>query len=584
MTKTKKKSTRSVNSGTSKSSSKTAQASNVVYASTKPSKFGKEGKPPKSSSSKKKKKPMPTNAVVVPVVPEPPRTPEQNPHRQRLDSNETQPVDLDNMVDTINRSNEMGISPAETYDTISLSAESRSYDSGNSRPKKKNGIKQLRSHGDNNRSADYLPATLLNFDSPDKKKKKGSKGSSNDKVVIELKNNNPRSACGGASSFVCMLKPLFFLLFLVAGAAIIYGWIFRFPSLNRQVEALEEQVNILQNENDRYERLNNRLNITVDDLEDVRDDLNGTVSELDQVASSLNTTNYQLVAEIEELQNQNSEYSRINKGLQANVAELATEVDLFQEALEELSNEHSILKTTTSQLQDLAATFTNTTIDQNQTLTVLKETLEAFQVENDRLEDFNKKLEIGLNYLNETLFANGNLVESSAVTLGEITEVLGEQVQQQQRSSRFQLEISYRQVMAGWDCDYPVIFRTEPYGQDYDSVMPSNGGNLLPSDVQTYINERVLSKMCLDPNDFNNYLSSTVSSNGVTSNQLMRAVVLYTDDAMKYYFPADEDDANGVTLDQWIDASFRCGLLDNPFGRSRKLKLVESYLRRRHLH
>jgi hypothetical protein len=114
--------------------------------------------------------------------------------------------------------------------------------------------------------------------------------------------------------------------------------------------------------------------------------------------------------------------------------------------------------------------------------------------------------------------------------------------------------------------------------------MPSNGGNLLPSDVQTYINERVLSKMCLDPNDFNNYLSSTVSSNGVTSNQLMRAVVLYTDDAMKYYFPADEDDANGVTLDQWIDASFRCGLLDNPFGRSRKLKLVESYLRRRHLH
>jgi len=364
------------------------------------------------------------------------------------------------------------------------------------------------------------------------------------------------------------------LVVLLSGGASLYGWLFKFPSLNKQVKELEKQVSRLEAENDRYEDLNDRLNITVDDLEGVRDDLNGSVTELEGVASALNTTKDQIVAEIEELKAQNFDYAQLNDGLQASVANLAGEVEFFREALTELSDEHSILKNTTDALQNLAIQFSDTTFDQNETLKVLKETLEGFQTENDRLEEFNEKLETGLDYLNETLFQNGNLIESSAATLGSITEILGERVQQQQRSTRMQLEISYRQLLAGWDCDYRDVFRSESYGLDYDSLLPPPSGNvLLPQEVQAYIDERVLSKMCLDPDDFNKYLLSTVAEAtdiGVTSNQLIRAVILYTEDAMTYYFSSSVESGNsnsngGISLSEWIDASFRCDLLEIPF-------------------
>jgi len=510
----------------------------------------------------------------------------------------------------------MGISPADTYDTVPLSdSPSRSFGSRASYDKRRSTNQHdNRDDRSNNSNNDYLPVSLLNFDSPRNGARSNVNSNNNDKntskVVIEhkIKDSNrgrSRSAFGGGSSLLCLVKPLLLFLFLavlVSGAASVYGWLFKFPALNQQVEALEEQVvrlhgevDRLETENDRYENLNDRLDTTVGDLEVVRNDLNGTASDLEDVASALNTTKDQIVAEIEQLKGQNSEYVRLNQGLQANVMELAGEIEFFREALGELTDEHSILQNTTASLQDLAMQFSNTTIDQNETLAVLKDTLEGFQTENDRLEVFNEKLETGLNYLNETLFANGNLVQSSAATLVEISEVLGEQVQQQQRSTLRQLEISYRQLLAGWDCDYRDVFRSESYGQNYELVLPpatgenpsilaTTSGIVIPLEVQNYIDERVLSKLCLDPDDFQKYLSSIadeLDAEGVTSNQLIRAVVLYTEDAMQYYFSSSVDadsnngdsgsttttpkDASGIPLSEWIDASFRCDLLKSPF-------------------
>jgi len=517
----------------------------------------------------------------------PPKTPESN--RQRAQS---EPVDLDEMVDTQNHRvhDEDVISPAETFDTVPLSASSslKSFDSKTSYHK--NGKRGSSHHsrstsknhdGEDDRN-DYLPVSLLNFDSPGGQ----NRGNGSSKVVIEHKikeSQKGRSTpvFGGGACGLWWIKPLLLLLFLLVmfgGASSVYAWLFKFPSLNSQIEELEEQltrlhqeVDRLEGENDRYEGLNDRLNITAGDLANVRDDLNGTVSELEDVASALNTTKDQIVAQIQQLQGQNTEYSKLNEGLNDNVQELAGEVDFFQKALEELANEHSILQTTTDSLQNLAVQFSNASVDQNETLAVLKETLEGFQIENDRLEDFNEKLEKGLDYLNQTLFDNGNLVESSAITLGSITESLGEKVKQQQRSTLQQLEVYYRQVLAGWDCDYRDIFRSEPYGQDFDVSISASAE--LPSEVQTYIDERILSKLCLDSNDFREYLTVTIQqqsdNNGVTSNRLIRALVLYTEDAMKHYFPpseATEDgDSDGISFSEWIDASFRCDLLDSSF-------------------
>jgi len=423
---------------------------------------------------------------------------------------------------------------------------------------------------------DYLPVSYLNFDSPPK-----GNGNNTSKVVIEHKMKDKGGGGGSRSiaSTMCLLKPLLLFLFIaavLAGAASVYGWLFKFPSLNKQVKELETQIARLQAENDRYEDLNDRLNITTGDLEMVRDDLNGTVWELENVASALNTTTDQVVAVIEDLKDQNLEYALLNAGLQDNVEDLAGEVNFFRQALEELANEHSVLKETTNSMQALAEQFSDTSVDQQETLAVLKETLEGFQAENDRLEDFNEKLESGLNYLNETLFANGNLVESSAATLTEISEVLGERVQQQQQSTLVQLEISYRQLLAGWDCGFNDVFS---FGQG--TVIAVNGGSL-PVDVQNYLDDRVLSKLCLDYNDFERYLLSTTAG-AVTSNQLLRTVVLYTEDAMKYYFPSDAS-SDGVSLSEWIDASFQCSLLDTTFvaGQTRMLGLHKFFQHLRH--
>lgn len=530
-TKIKNTRTRSVSSNTSsKGSDSTLPVSHVSVSSS-------------SASSKAKK----SSKGPKPRSPLPPTTPEHN-----------IPVDLD-----------ADISPADTFDTVPLDqSPSRSFDSTTLSSKKPPASKlSKQKRGDEEAmDNDYLPVSYLNFESPQKGSKivQTKKNGNTQKVVIEHKMKDRGGSGGGSrslSTYMCLLKPLLLFLFIatvLAGAASVYGWLFKFPDLNRQVKELEGQISRLQAENDRYEELNDILNITTADLEVVRDDLNGTVYQLENVASALNTTTDQVVAVIEELQGQNVEYALLNQGLQNNVEDLAGEVNFFREALEDLSNEHSILQETTTALQGLAEEFSNSTVDQQETLAVLKETLDGFQAENDRLEEFNDKLESGLNYLNETLFANGNLVESSTNTLAEISEVLGERVQQQQQSTLVQLEISYRQLLAGWDCGFNDVFS---FGQ---GTIIAIGGGSLPLDVQNYLNDRVLSKLCLDYNDFERYLQSTTSG-GVTSSALIRSVVLYTEDAMKYYFPADASSGNGVSLQEWKDASFQCGLLESPY-------------------
>lgn len=536
MAKSKPKNTRTRSIGStnsSKGSDSTRPASNVSVSSS-------------SVSAKSKRSSKTPTKIKVKSTPLPPRTPE-----------DTAPVDLD-----------MDISPADTFDTVPLDqSPSRSFDSttlSSQKPPPTKPSKQKRGDEEDG-DADYLPVSYLNFESPQKGTTIQTKKNGNtQKVVIEHKMKDRGGSGGGSRSFanaMCLIKPLLLFLFIacvLAGAASVYGWLFKFPDLNRQVKELETEVTRLQAENDRYEDLNDRLNATTGDLEMVRDDLNGTVFQLESVASVLNTTTDQVVSVIEQLQGQNIEYSLLNQGLQNNVEDLAGEVNFFREALDDLSNEHSILQATTTALQGLAEEFSNTTVDQQETLAVLKDTLDGFQAENDRLEEFNEKLETGLNYLNETLFANGNLVESSAQTLTEISEVLGERVQQQQQSTVVQLEISYRQLLAGWDCGFNDVFS---FGQG--TIIAIDGGSL-PVDVQNYLTDRVLSKLCLDYNDFERYLQATTSG-GVIISDLIRAMVLYTEDAMKYYFPTDANSANGVSLQEWIDASFQCGLLESPF-------------------
>mmetsp|Transcript_19719 Transcript_19719/g.22742 ORF Transcript_19719/g.22742 Transcript_19719/m.22742 type:complete len:626 (+) Transcript_19719:169-2046(+) len=517
------------------------------------------------------------------------------PLRQRSRS---QPVDLDEMVDTMADNNNVqhaSVSPTGTFDTVPLS-HTRSFQSYSSEsPATQN-------------NGNYLPVSLLNFDSSNgNNRSNNNDNNSNNTVVIEhkLKESSSKSSksssnitkgsiSSGVGSLFCILKsllPFLLIMAVVGSAASIYGWIFKFPTLSQEVKALEEQVVRLNTEidrmtteidrlgleNDRYASLNTRLNVTVDELEDVQDDLNSTVYELEDVAARLNLTKDELTQEINTLYDRNREYEVLNIGLAQNVDVLSQEISYFQEALTRLTEEHSTLLNTTVSLENLVIQFENTTMDQNETMQILKETLEGFTQENDRLETFNNDLLDGLQYLNTTL------TEGLDTSLEEITLILGEQVQQQQYMTLKQLEISYRQVIQNWDCTYGTVFSNEEYGQDYE--VPLTDNNILPQTVTTHVEERVLSKLCLNSYDFAEYLNQ--SYNGlITSNQLLRSTVLYTDAALHYYFPTtatnnddittseaiiafsgddDEGKNGGMPLTEWIQAGFRCELLSTPF-------------------
>jgi hypothetical protein len=78
------------------------------------------------------------------------------------------------------------------------------------------------------------------------------------------------------------------------------------------------------------------------------------------------------------------------------------------------------------------------------------------------------------------------------------------------------------------------------------------------------VDQRVLSELCLDVSDFELYLNeANANSDGITSFGLIRGVLLYTTQALDYYFP--EKDETGLTLAGWSQASFTCDNLLNPF-------------------
>mmetsp|Transcript_6566 Transcript_6566/g.12094 ORF Transcript_6566/g.12094 Transcript_6566/m.12094 type:complete len:511 (+) Transcript_6566:189-1721(+) len=386
--------------------------------------------------------------------------------------------------------------------------------------------------------------------------------------------NGKRGGGGGGSRAATsmifgMSKPLIgfgLLMLLGAGGAAAWGWL-QIPGLENQVKALEEQVmrlnteidrlsgevDRLEDENDRYQDLNDQLNATVVELEDIRDDLNETVIDLGGIASDLNETTQDLTNQVDELESQNERYAALNRELNNSVISLASEVDYFKEALMDLTLENSILSNMTSALGSLTEQLTNTSVSQNETLTALQDFLQDLMTQNDRLEQFNSDLVTLVSFLNSTSVGLGNSLE-------DITDFLSNQISVNQGLVLNSLENTYRQRVQNWDCDFRDVFREEVFGNDFST--PIDTQTQLPA-VLDYVDQRVLSELCLDVNDFASFLNAANADGTITSFRLIRDVLVYTDRALDYYFP--ESSERGVPLEEWVDSSFSCEQLPAPF-------------------
>jgi predicted nucleic acid-binding Zn-ribbon protein len=386
-------------------------------------------------------------------------------------------------------------------------------------------------------------------------------------------------ARGGAGLIFGMSKP-FLLLGIVAllltGST---GYLFRswmkLPGLNTQIEQLEEQVaklnseidrlssqvDRLELENNRYESLNGQLNATVDELVHVKDDLNATSSQLEWTAGRLNETNQELEDRIEELVDENTEYKQLNDQLNETTTTLTGQVSLFRATLARMTLENQGLKNLTSALEEVAASLGNLTQEQNATLLQFQTTLTDFQEENSRLESNNEDLRTLVSFLNETSSGLGQ-------NLDAITAFLANQIVTNQVLVLNSLENTYRQRVATWDCDYRDIFQGEAFVQDFTRVISATNFDTL---ILPYLEQRVLSELCLDTSDFDAYVqattppssSTTDSLTPLTSTRLLRSVLQYTSSALDYYFP--ESTEAGLSTEEWATASFDCENLERRF-------------------
>jgi hypothetical protein len=110
-----------------------------------------------------------------------------------------------------------------------------------------------------------------------------------------------------------------------------------------------------------------------------------------------------------------------------------------------------------------------------------------------------------------------------------------------------------------WDCGYRDIFREEPFGTDF---------NVLIMDIDavlSYVDNKVLSKLCLDWTNFANQLAVAYppAIGTLTPFRLTRSVLRYMDAAIEYYFP--EDGEVGLAYEDWAAASFECQNISNTF-------------------
>ena len=385
-------------------------------------------------------------------------------------------------------------------------------------------------------------------------------------LVIEHNVNNGRGSGGRARSaglIFGMSKPIFALvagsLLLTSGAAayLLTGWL-GIPGLNDQIKALEAQVDRLadevdrlEDENDRYESLNDQLNATVQEFAGLNDQLNMTATRLEGINEDLTATNLEFKDRIEDLSQQNQEYATLNAELNATAVLLANEVDQFRRAIATLILENADLANLSDKLAGLTGDLGSIAEDQNLTIAALELTLTGIVSENSRLSDLNNDLTNIASFLSET---SAGLDTS----LQQVTQFLAGQITANRILVLGSLENTYRQRITNWDCDYRDIFRVFAFGNDFDVVFPSADEDM----VIRYVSDRVLSELCLDRTDFEQYLFNTIPQ-GLTSNRLITGVLIYTTTALDYYFP--EFDEDGLSVLDWADAAYDYQNLANKF-------------------
>lgn len=250
--------------------------------------------------------------------------------------------------------------------------------------------------------------------------------------------------------------------------------------------------------------------------------LNSQIRDLEAQVNNLNE-------EIDRLEIENNRYESLNSQLNLTVVDLA----LNAERYESLNGQLNL-----------------TVIDLNATSQLLENLVNDLEIENLQYSELNGELISIVSFLNDTALGLDSSLEF-------VSGYLADQISANKELVVQSLENTYRQRVLNWDCDYRDIFREESFGQDYSLAIANMDA------VLGYLDQRVLSELCLSVQDFQRYLDREYPGEIINTLQLIRAVSLFTTSALDHYFP--EPGESGLTANEWSEASYKCDLLVNPF-------------------
>jgi septal ring factor EnvC (AmiA/AmiB activator) len=364
------------------------------------------------------------------------------------------------------------------------------------------------------------------------------------------------------------------IFLLTGGTAFFFSRWLTIPSLNEQIERLqaeveglelqvdelEAQVDRLGAEVDRLEGEVDRLEVEVNRLDVINDELaanveaysvenqrlNQSLAEYDELNSQLDVSVEALCLINEMLEEQNAEYASLNGDLNATTLQLGLQIDRIENIAGNLTASNRELRELNIELKNETTRLTNIKNDLDESVRSLGDQVDVLSAETRRLASLNADLTLVVSFLNETALGIQGTYE-------EMTEFLAEQITAYQVLAVETLQNLYMQKISRWDCDFQSYFMTKSFGTDRSQVIGENDY----LDVLEYVDERILSELCLDPADFAGRLEERYESPPkITTNQLLIIVSAYTSDVLDYYFPSGDN--IGLSSLDWSDAGFRC--------------------------
>ena len=327
------------------------------------------------------------------------------------------------------------------------------------------------------------------------------------------------------------------------------------PYTTEDVAVLQTEIDRLEDSNEEltdllveYQSINSNLNLSIEELKLQNQNLKDSNDAYAETNTGLNATLTELKDQNEFLAEQVEIYKELNGNTNTTAGRLQDQIDRLMEQVDELNGEND-------RLEGLVNSLSNETTHLSELNDLLQSNVDRLEEKVYELQDENDRLEVSITDLQSI----SSFLDETADNLGdaydEVVAFLAEQISTNRVLVMETLENTYHQRVANWDCALRDHFVLEDFANDGSIPIPEDRFEA----VMAYVEERVLSDLCLGNEDFEQYMGQRYEGQDITTNRLVTSVQRYTWSALDYYFP--EGDNEGLTPEDWAAVEYDCGNL-----------------------